>query len=83
VDRWLNPDLSLEAWVETIPFKETRNYVQNVLMFSVIYANRLDQKQPLIYPHEYASFHQQPVEDIRSPVEPEETVTIEAQSPAT
>ncbi len=81
VDRWLNPDLSLEAWVETIPFKETRNYVQNVMMFSVIYANRLHQKQPLIYPHEYAGFHQQSVELLNLPTEPEITVTSKQQTP--
>lgn len=35
--------LPLDIWIETIPFDETRNYVQNVLSFSVIYdrlANR-------------------------------------------
>lgn len=45
VRQWLrqtssNP-LPLDAWIETIPFTETRNYVQNVLTFSVIYAYRM------------------------------------------
>jgi len=45
VRQWLrqtssNP-LPLDAWIETIPFTETRNYVQNVLSFSVIYAYRM------------------------------------------
>lgn len=45
VRQWLrqtssNP-LPLDAWIETIPFTETRNYVQNVLAFSVIYAYRM------------------------------------------
>ena len=56
VDRWLNPDLPLEVWVETIPFRETRNYVQNVLMFAAIYAHRMKQPQPLIYANEYQDF---------------------------
>jgi soluble lytic murein transglycosylase len=47
VRQWLrqtsdNP-LPLDAWIETIPFAETRNYVQNVLAFSVIYAYRMGQ----------------------------------------
>jgi len=58
VNRWLNPELSLEVWIETIPFRETRNYVQNILMFSAIYARQLDQQHPLIYPHEYRDFNQ-------------------------
>ena len=31
VDRWLNPDLSVDVWIESIPFRETRNYVQRVI----------------------------------------------------
>ncbi|UTA49377.1 transglycosylase SLT domain-containing protein [Simiduia sp. 21SJ11W-1] len=43
VDRWLadgRDSLPMDIWIETIPFKETRNYVQNVVVFSVIYAYR-------------------------------------------
>ena len=36
--------MPLDAWVETIPFKETRNYVQNVFMFASIYQYRLEQE---------------------------------------
>lgn len=47
VRQWLrqtstNP-LPLDAWIETIPFAETRGYVQNVLAFSVIYGYRMQQ----------------------------------------
>ncbi len=40
VDDWLAaaPDLPLDAWIETIPFGETRGYVKNVLSFRLIYA---------------------------------------------
>jgi soluble lytic murein transglycosylase len=44
VKRWLKtPEIGTPAdiWVETIPFKETRNYVQNVMTYSVIYNYRL------------------------------------------
>lgn len=43
VNKWLKDraDISFDVWIETIPFSETRGYVQNVLSFSVIYAYRL------------------------------------------
>lgn len=44
VDRWIknNPqDVPFDIWIETIPFKETRGYVQNVLAFKVIYDYRM------------------------------------------
>ncbi|MDM3870331.1 transglycosylase SLT domain-containing protein [Porticoccus sp. W117] len=44
VKRWLersDMQLHFDAWIESIPFKETRNYVQNVLAFSMIYAHLL------------------------------------------
>lgn len=48
VKRWLNKEkgaqLPYDVWIETIPYKETRGYVQNVLSFSVIYAYRLGQE---------------------------------------
>lgn len=48
VRKWLNKEknaqLPYDVWIETIPFKETRGYVQNVLSFSVIYAYRLGQE---------------------------------------
>ncbi len=45
VDRWLRQTagtLPFDAWIEVIPFAETRNYVQNVLAFSMIFAHHLD-----------------------------------------
>jgi soluble lytic murein transglycosylase len=47
VDRWKRPGtqaLDVEAWVETIPFRETRNYVQAVLSYNVVF-NYLQGKQ--------------------------------------
>ena len=45
VERWL-PQHTQEAdvWVETIPFKETRNYVKRVMAYAVIYEKRLGQE---------------------------------------
>ena len=69
VDRWLNPDLSVDVWIESIPFRETRNYVQNVLMFSVIYARQMGEFKPLIYDQERDYFSQRqlkiPVESLK------------------
>lgn len=43
VKLWLNNRNSLEAdqWIETIPFSETRDYVQNVMTYLSIYRERL------------------------------------------
>lgn len=44
VDGWLqrrNESLPFDLWIETIPFRETRGYVQNVLMFAGIYDYRM------------------------------------------
>ena len=57
VKKWLNKnetELPYDVWIETIPYKETRFYVQNVLSFAVIYAYRTGTKQPFITPQEAA-----------------------------
>lgn len=38
VRRWREGDLSVARWVDTIPFKETREYVRAVLAYNVIYS---------------------------------------------
>lgn len=52
VRQWLNKEkntqLPYDVWIETIPFKETRGYVQNILSFSVIYAYRLGQETTFV-----------------------------------
>lgn len=51
VKQWLNKDdnkLPYDVWIETIPYKETRLYVENILAFAVIYAYRTGTKQPFI-----------------------------------
>lgn len=45
VDSWkgkAEKGLEMDSWIETIPYKETRNYVQNVLAYNVIYQHILD-----------------------------------------
>ncbi|MFT7266984.1 MAG: soluble lytic murein transglycosylase [Porticoccus sp.] len=51
VQRWNKKTagkLPFDAWIEAIPFKETRNYVQNVLAFSAIYAKKLGIREQMI-----------------------------------
>lgn len=51
VARWLGESkgkLPFDAWIEVIPFRETRQYVQNVLVYSVIFAHRLGRDAPLL-----------------------------------
>ncbi len=46
VKSWLRAEpesLPLDVWIESIPFNETRNYVKNVLAYSVIYGAKLGQ----------------------------------------
>lgn len=54
VRQWLRgaDHLSFDVWVESIPFDETRQYVQNVLSYSVIYGQKLNSPQPLVDWHE-------------------------------
>jgi soluble lytic murein transglycosylase len=54
VRQWLRGanHLSYDVWIENIPFDETRQYVQNVLSYSVIYGNKLNSPQPLVAWHE-------------------------------
>jgi soluble lytic murein transglycosylase len=54
VDRWVserapNP---ADVWIEGIPFRETRGYVQNVLAYALIYSQQLGLEQPFLYEHE-------------------------------
>lgn len=55
VRQWLSAEqqkLPYDVWIETIPYRETRSYVQNVLAYSVIYGYRLGETRPFITPKE-------------------------------
>ena len=56
VKRWMNKErgtqLPYDVWIETIPYKETRGYVQNILAYSVIYAYRLGEETSFVTPSE-------------------------------
>ena len=54
VKEWIKGASGMDtiAWIETIPFYETRNYVKNVLAFQQVYASLLDTPTPVLAPHE-------------------------------
>ena len=54
VDRWIAnaQGKSMDVWIETIPFRETRNYVKNVLAFSQVYSHLLGSPVPMLQVHE-------------------------------
>jgi soluble lytic murein transglycosylase len=51
VCKWLPPhDIAADIWVETIPFKDTKEYVQNVMAHTVIYQKLLGNNHYLNMP---------------------------------
>ena len=50
VDRWMREraGVALDVWIDAIPFRETRNYVHNVLAFNQIYAARFGEEAPML-----------------------------------
>lgn len=51
VNRWIKSFSGpLDIWVESIPYNETKEYVQRVLAYSTIYSYRLGELQPIIDP---------------------------------
>ena len=54
VRQWLRDakHLPYDVWVESIPFDETRLYVQNLLTYSVIYVEKLKTPMPQVEWHE-------------------------------
>lgn len=53
-DRWKRnaSGMPTEAWIERIPFRETRNYVKSVLAFQHVYALRSGTSPPMLAEHE-------------------------------
>ena len=56
VDRWRNKDgegVPVEVWIETIPYRETRNYVQAVLSYNVVFLHLMGDTHSLLTPQEH------------------------------
>ena len=55
VAQWLNKSdgkLPFDIWIEVIPYTETRAYVRNILMYSIIYSRNMGQRPPLLMQNE-------------------------------
>jgi soluble lytic murein transglycosylase len=54
VDRWIKnaSGIPIDVWIETIPYRETRNYVKNVLAFAQVYGQLLNSPVPMLQVHE-------------------------------
>jgi soluble lytic murein transglycosylase len=51
VDQWLNKSagkLPFDIWIELIPYSETRSYVRNILMYSIIYSRKMGLTPPML-----------------------------------
>ncbi|MFN3582126.1 MAG: transglycosylase SLT domain-containing protein [Pseudomonas sp.] len=46
------PSMPADIWIENIPFDETRQYVQSVLSYSVIYGQKMGIRQVVMEQHE-------------------------------
>ena len=54
--RWRTQRQPIDAFIESIPFAETRAYVQAVLLYAAIYAQLKGLPEPLLYPYEIEQF---------------------------
>jgi len=52
IGRWVTSEVPTDQWIESLPFKETREYVQNVLAYAVIYDQRAGRKPELLRQNE-------------------------------
>ena len=48
VVRWAEKEMAVDQWVDSIPFSETREYVQAVLAYLVIYRMRSELQVSLL-----------------------------------
>ncbi len=58
VDRWRNKPgerVPVDVWVETIPYKETREYVQAVLFYNVVFQYLMGDTRKLLTPAELSA----------------------------
>lgn len=51
VGQWLDKSdgkLPFDIWIELIPYNETRSYVRNILMYSIIYSRKMGLTPPML-----------------------------------
>ena len=47
-----NGNMPADIWIENLPYGETRDYIKNVLAFSVVYGEKLELSKPILANHE-------------------------------
>ncbi len=47
-----NSNMPADIWIENLPYGETREYIKNVLAFSVVYGEKLKLSKPILAQHE-------------------------------
>ena len=54
VERWLKDasGMPTAVWIERIPFRETRDYVKNVLFYHYVYRHKIGEPGPVLANHE-------------------------------
>jgi soluble lytic murein transglycosylase len=52
VQHWVDSGLPVDAWIESIPYRETRDYVKAVLAYSVVFDHRMGRDARLFTPGE-------------------------------
>jgi len=57
VSRWLGEEQAMDQWVDSLPFSETREYVQAVLTYHVIYRLRAGKSAALLTAAERAEMY--------------------------
>ena len=57
VVRWTQKEMAVDQWVDSIPFGETREYVQAVLAYFVIYRSRAEQPVSLLTSSEWETLY--------------------------
>ena len=56
VQQWTKRRLPLDAWIESIPFAETRVYIQTILMYAYIYGKRFNEPIEFLYDIDFGAF---------------------------
>ena len=56
VKQWTKHRLPLDAWIESIPFAETRAYVQTILMYAYVYGKRFNEPIEFLYDIDFEAF---------------------------
>ena len=59
-----NGNMPADIWIENLPYGETREYIKNVMAFSVVYGKKLQLSKPILAQHERRI---SPTEELQTP----------------